>query len=201
MHETGLSPNVFERQWDAFAERAYSGHARAWLALLSFSESSFFVVPPEVLLLPMIAANPNRWLALAVLTSATSVLGAISGYLVAYFFFEAIGVRIVELYHLQEEFAYIGGLFERNNFWVMFTAAFTPLPYKVAVLAGGFFKISFTQFLLASILGRTTRYLLISYGAAVFGPRATKLALRYAGILTVVGVAIIAIAVAWWMMR
>ncbi len=197
MHESSPTPNFFERIWDGFAERAYGAHARGWLAFLSFSESSFFVIPPEILLLPMIAARPDKWLSLGLLTSATSVLGAVFGYAIAFFFFDAFGVRIIELYHLEEPFAYVGELFERNNFWVMFTAAFTPLPYKVAVLAGGFFKISFVEFLVASIIGRTLRYLIISYGAAVFGPHATKLALRYAGISTVIAVILVGAVVLW----
>lgn len=170
--------------WTWFSERAHTTHARAWLFLLSFTESSVFIVPPEVLLVPMLAADGRRWIFYALFTTFASVLGALAGYLIGYFFFDLIGERIVHLYHLEDEFAYVETLFSQKAFWVMFTAAFTPIPYKVFVLAGGFFHIAFVPFLIASILGRGLRYLIIAWVAGRFGAVFAEWGLRWANYLT-----------------
>lgn len=179
--------------WDWFSARAHTTHAYAWLFLLSFSESSFFIVPPEILMMPMLAADGRRWVRVALFTTGASLLGAIFGYFIAFFFFDTIGERIIELYHLEDEFAHVAQLFEENVFWVMLTAAFTPIPFKVFVLAAGFFKVNFFWFFVASTIGRTLRYLIIAYLAKRFGPHLTELVLKYANIVTVVVVAIIAV--------
>lgn len=183
-----------KERWEWFQERAHGTHANAWLFALSFSESSFFIVPPEVLMIPMIMADTSKWLKVALITSSSSVMGAIAGYAIAYFFFDTIGEQIIGMYGLTEPFAQMGELFEQNAFWVMFTAAFTPIPYKVAVLAGGFFKIDFVAFLLASILGRGARYGLIAWIVRKFGDKATQMMLAYSNKVTIVLAIIVGLA-------
>lgn len=187
--------------WDWFSARAHTRHAQAWLFFLSFSESSFFIVPPEVLLIPMLAADGARWLWYSLYTTGASIAGAIFGYVLAYFFFDLVGQRIVDFYHLGEEFAHVGELFNNNAFWVMFTAAFTPIPFKVFVLAAGFFKINFIAFLFASILGRGLRYGIISYLAKRFGAHLTEVCLRYANLLTAIVVVVILAGVLWFLLH
>ncbi len=167
------------RTWEWFQARAASRHAKAYLAVLSFTESSFFLIPPDVLLIPMLAAGAGRWLYYAFLTTASSVLGAIFGYVIAAGLYEVLGAPIVAFYHLEQEFAYVGGLYEESTFWVVLMAAFTPIPFKVFVLAGGFFGVPFLPFLFASILGRGARFYLVAFLAHRFGPRAAELFLLH----------------------
>ena len=188
------------KSWEWFQERAHGSHARAWLFALSFSESSFFIIPPEVLMIAILMADSSRWLWYALYTSAASILGAIFGYAIAFFFFEAIGQQIIDFYGLTEQFTHVGTMFENNAFWVMFTAAFTPIPFKVFVLAGGFFKISFIAFLIASIIGRTLRYVIVAYIVHLFGARAARMALKYANTATIILAGIVfIIAVIWYL--
>lgn len=179
--------------WQWFKERAHGTHAKTWLAALSFSESSFFVIPPDILLVAILLAGSSRWIYYASFTTIVSVVGAVFGYVVGALFYDTLGIRIVELYSLEEEFHYVGNLFDNNAPWVIFLAAFTPIPYKVFVLSAGFFKIHFFLFILVSIVGRGTRYFLIAYLVHAFGEHVTRMFVRYSNIATAVVVIIVLI--------
>lgn len=180
---------MLTRYWHWFQERAASRHAQAWLAILSFTESSFFLIPPDVLLIPILAAGSGRLLYYVALTTGASVLGAVFGYILAAGFFDVMGQPIIALYQLESEFAYVESLYAASTFWVVFTAAFTPIPFKVFVLAGGFFGVPFLPFLAASVLGRGLRFLLVGFLAHRFGPGAAELFLvRFKWVTILVGI-------------
>jgi membrane protein YqaA with SNARE-associated domain len=184
---------MVRRTWEWFQARAASRHAQAWLVLLSFSESSFFLIPPDILLIPLLAARAGNWLYYVALTTGSSVLGALFGYVLAAGFFELVGQPIIDLYGLHEQFAYVGALYNESTFWAVFTAAFTPIPFKVFVLAGGFFTVPFIPFIVASILGRGLRFLIVGYLAHRFGPQAAELFLSYFNKITIAAVALVAL--------
>lgn len=186
------------RGWEWFKARAHGTHARAWLAFLSFSESSFLFIPPDFLLIAILLAGSQRWLGYALLTTLASIAGALFGYVIGAFFFASVGQELINLYGLSEEFARVGALFSTNTFWVMFTAAFTPIPYKVFVLAAGFFRINIWIFLIASIVGRAMRYTLIAYITHRFGEHAARLVLVHANRATVIVLALAALAALVW---
>lgn len=169
-----------------FKERAHGTYAKAWLVLLSFSEASFFVVPPDVLLIAILMVGSSRWVFYATLTTITSVVGGVFGYLIGFLFFDAVGVRIIEFYHLSEQMKEIQLLYNNNAFWVIFTAAFTPIPYKLFTLSAGFFKINIIAFVIASVFGRGLRYFLVAYITKLFGGKITRLLLKYFNIITVI---------------
>jgi membrane protein YqaA with SNARE-associated domain len=161
-------------------------YAVFWLAGLSFVEASFFVFPPDIILIILILAGSTRWLYLASVTTIASVVGGVVGYAIGYFFFDSIGVHIIDFYHLQEELLVVEQLFNDNAFLVMFTAAFTPLPYKVFVLAGGFFKVPLVAFILASLLGRGLRFSFVAFVAHLFGERLTAIIVRHFNTATLI---------------
>jgi membrane protein YqaA with SNARE-associated domain len=181
---------MIQRTWEWFQIRAKTKHAQAWLALLSFTEASFFLIPPDILLIPILAAGAGRWLYYVALTTGASVLGAVFGYILALGFFGLVGEPIVAFYGLESQFEHVGTLYEESTFWVVFTAAFTPIPFKVFVLAGGFFSVPFIPFLLASLLGRGLRFLIVGFLAHRFGPKAAELFLTYFNRITIVAVAL-----------
>lgn len=145
---------------------------------MSFSESSFFLIPPDVLLIAILSAQAGRWVYYAFLTTVSSVAGAVFGYVLGYHVFDLVQ-PLIDLYGLTAEFAHVGVLYEESTFLSVFTAAFTPIPFKVFVLAGGFFKVPFIPFLLASILGRGMRFFLVAWLSHRYGPRAAEFTLRY----------------------
>lgn len=182
--------------WLWFKERAHGSHARAWLLFLSFSESSFLIIPPDFLLIPILLAGAQRWIYYAAITTIAAVAGAIFGYILGAFFLETIGIRLVEFYGIAEKVTAIGTLFNDNVFFVIFTAAFTPIPYKVFVLSAGFFKVNIFSFIIASILGRGLRYFAIAFLMKRYGEHITRLALRYFTLATFIAVALAAVIVA-----
>ena len=178
------SYKVRGRDW--FSARAHGTHAKAWLFALSFSESSFFLIPPDILLVAILMVNAERWMYYAALTTLASVLGALFGYIIGALFFDTVGATLVTFYGLTEEFAFASDLYNDNAFWVVFTAAFTPIPYKIFVLAGGLFKVNLAVFLIASILGRGIRYGVLAYVTYWLGARIADLLFRYFNLITMI---------------
>lgn len=182
------------KSWEWFQGKAKTKHAQMWLAILAFTESSFFLIPPDVLLIAMLSARSGRWVYLASITSLFSVLGAVFGYLVGAYVFVPIAEPIIALYALADEFAYVGSLYTQGTFWVVFTAAFTPIPFKVFVLSGGFFGVPFFPFIVAAILGRSARFFLVGWLADTFGPKVAETFIEHFKYVTFVFVVLLAIA-------
>ena len=132
------------------------------LAILSFAESSFFPIPPDVLLIAMVVAVPMKAFRYAAVCSVASVLGGMFGYLLGWQFMELVGTPIVNFYHLQAQWDKIGGWYEKYNAWAVGAAGFTPLPYKVFTLAAGAFHINFPVFVLASLVSRSARFFIVA---------------------------------------
>jgi len=182
------------RTWEWFQRRATSAYAERWLAALSFAESSFFPIPVDVFLIAVLAAGAGRWMRHALITTVASILGAVFGYAIGFFVFEPIAQPIIEFYHLSEQFAHVGELYTNSTFWAVLAAAFTPIPFKVFVLAGGFFAVPIVPFLLASVIGRGVRFYLVSWLSHRYGPRAAELFLSHFNKITL---ALVALVAAW----
>lgn len=150
------------------------------LFLLAFAESSFFPIPPDVLLIALSLSKPRRSWFYAALCSLGSVLGGMAGYGIGYFFWEAVGRPIIALYHAEPAFAQVQGYYRENALFYVFTAAFTPIPYKVFTLAGGICQIRFWQDLVVgSLLGRSLRFFLVAALFFFFGPPIKQFIDRY----------------------
>ena len=172
------------RDW--FMRRAHGPHAKAWLIFFSFGEASFFPIPPDILLIAILLAGASRWFQYALITTVTSALGGAFGYFVGIFFFGVAGKFIISFYGLEEEMFRVAQLFEDNAFLTIFTAAFTPVPYKVFTIAAGFFKIDFWVFLLASIVGRGMRFFAIGYAVKLYGKTLGRFIYKYFNILSII---------------
>ncbi len=151
-----------------WAETPYGGVA---LFLLAFAESSFFPIPPDALLIALALGSRNKAFKFALITSAGSVLGAILGYGIGYFlWWNAPGEfsNIAQFFYAnipgfdEKVFFDVKALYDKWNFWIVFTAGFTPIPYKVFTISGGAFDINFPMFLLASVVSRSARFFLVA---------------------------------------
>ena len=148
-----------------------SRHARTALFFLSLAEASFFPIPPDVLLIAIVAASPRLWVRSAALCTIGSVIGAGGGYLIGTAFMATLGQRIVEFYNAQHHWAKVVELYNGEwGIWFLAAAAFTPIPYKVATIAAGATGMAFVPFLLVSILGRGARFFLVAGLLRLFGP-------------------------------
>ena len=193
MKEILFKTKTSVRDWTV--KHAEGPNARFWLSAVSFAESSFFPIPPDFLLIAILLGNKGRrWVLHSFLTTLFSVLGGIFGYIIGLFFFETLGLFLINTYNLQNEMALVGEYYEANAFLAVFTAAFTPIPYKVFTIAGGFFKISIWQMILASILGRGLRFFGIGFIFNRFGERLGGLIFKYFNVITLVAV-LVAVAI------
>ena len=160
-------------------KHAEGPHARFWLAAVSFSEASFFLVPPDVLLIAILLTSAKRWVYYAGFTTIFSVLGGVFGYGIGMIFFDLAGEPLVRLYNLEEQIKTVGGLFEKSAFLAIFSAAFTPIPFKVFTISAGLFNINFVTFIIASLLGRGIRFFAIAGLLRLYGKSVGALIYRY----------------------
>lgn len=147
----------------------WSAHPRAdrYLATLSFAESSFFPIPPDVMLAPMALARRDRAWYYAMLTTLASVAGGAAGYLIGYFAFELVEPLIREAGYW-ERYERARTWFDEWGFWAIFLAGFSPIPYKLFTISAGVIAMNFPLFVLASFIGRGARFFLVA-GLMVWG--------------------------------
>ncbi len=166
-----------------WAETPYGSWA---LFILAFAESSFFPIPPDILLIALAISIPAKAFRYALICSAGSVLGGIAGYVIGYQFMDLIGFRILNFYGLMEKYDIISALYGRYNAWAVGIAGFTPVPYKVFTISAGAFKINFPVFLMASVVSRSARFFLVGWLIYKFGAKIRSFIDRYFNILAVV---------------
>ena len=162
----------------------WSRHPRApwYLGALSFAESSFFPIPPDVMLAPMVVASPRKAWSLAALTTATSVVGGLAGFLIGVLALDAITPLIKELgywdaYELARDW------FVEWGFWAVLAAGFSPIPYKIFTIAAGAMAMPVLPFFLASLVGRASRFYLVAGLLYWGGERVETTLRRYVDIL------------------
>lgn len=141
-----------------------AGHPRAIPAMgvVSFAESSFFPIPPDVMLVPMILANRRKAFTIALVCTVCSVLGGLLGYAIGYYFFETIGAWVVRTYGLQEGLEKFREEFARYGTWVILIKGLTPIPYKLVTIASGAAHFDLFTFVWASIVTRGIRFFVVA---------------------------------------
>jgi membrane protein YqaA with SNARE-associated domain len=159
---------------------------------MSFAESSFFPVPPDVMLIPMCVAERRKAWRFALITTVTSLLGGIAGYAIGYFLFEAVKPLLVDLGYWD---AYLKGKdwFEDWGVWAVLIAGFSPIPYKIFTIAAGVATLNLPAFILASFVGRGARFFLVAGLIVAGGERMESLIRQY---VERIGWAVVALAVA-----
>lgn len=180
-----------EKLVEKFSNSAY---ADFFLAIISFLEATIFPIPPGVFLIAIIVSKKmKRWLYYGIVVTIFSVLGGVFGYLIGSIFFDTLGVKIIEFYHLENSLIHISNSFNGHSFWTIFVAAFTPLPYKLFTIASGFFKIDIYTFIIASIIGRGIRFITMAYLTHLLGEKIAKRITNYLGTITIIGLIVITI--------
>ncbi len=147
--------------------------SKYYLAIVSFVESSFFPIPPDVMVIPMVISKKNDFIKIFLITTIFSVLGGMLGYLIGAFFFE-FGTHIMSFYGYEDKLSRIKeSLVNSDSFYawlgVLFLAGFTPLPYKVFTIASGLIGFNFLMFVLISLISRGLRFFIVSYLSYKFG--------------------------------
>lgn len=153
--------NIFSKLYDKVLAWSRHHHAQWYLGGLSFAESSFFPIPPDVMLAPMSLARPEKAWHFALLTTLASVLGGLFGYLIGVFAFDVVEPLLHNsgYWHAYEEAV---AWFNQWGFWAIFLAGFSPIPYKIFTISSGVVGMAFIPFLIASAIGRGARFYLVA---------------------------------------
>jgi membrane protein YqaA with SNARE-associated domain len=150
-------------------------YAKVFLAIESFIESSFFPIPPDVMIVPMVVAKKNEFIRIAITATVFSVLGALFGYLIGYVFFNEVGVKIFEIYSyedpnfLKQKFSTKGGFVSWLG--ILFTAGFTPLPFKLLTISSGFIHFNIVSFIIICVVTRGLRFFLVAFLTYKYGEK------------------------------
>jgi membrane protein YqaA with SNARE-associated domain len=196
--------HLHRRVYDWTLAWAYRPSASVALFVLSFAESSFFPVPPDVLLAPLVLGNRKRWARYALLCSLASVLGAVAGFCIGWLLWDQAGVSTLFYRYVPgftpEVFQRVSRLYQQYNFFIVFTAGFTPIPFKVITITAGVFgtgpavghpPVFFAVFLLAAVVSRSARFFLVAGLMRLFGPKITPFIERYFNWLSLAFVALL----------
>jgi len=187
--------NIMRKLYDWVLHWADTKYGALALFLLAFAESSFFPIPPDALLIALVLGARTKAFRLAANCTFASVVGAVAGYgighflwwtpaneftALARFFFDHVPSFSIETFYSVQK------LYEQYDFWIVFTAGFTPIPYKVITITSGAFDISMTMFLVASVISRGARFYLVAALIWRFGPQIKTFIDRYFNLLAVV---------------
>ena len=177
----------------------WSAHSKAprYLAALSFAESSFFPIPPDVMLAPMTAAQPSKGLQFALITTIASVIGGAFGYLIG-----LLGIEMIEPWLQATAYwpSYLTAQewFDKWGVWVVFVAGFSPIPYKLFTISAGALTLAIVPFLIASFIGRGARFFLVAIILIWLGPRLEPMVRKYIEWLGWTTVAVLAGTIVWY---
>jgi membrane protein YqaA with SNARE-associated domain len=175
------------RRLYAWVEGLAERPGASWsLAGLAFAESSFFPIPPDVLLIALGIARPKKVLRFAFITTLCSVLGGLAAYAAGMFLYQDLAVPILRLYGALEKIEHIRELYRQYDAWVVATAGFTPIPYKLFTLGAGACGVNLLVFTLASLAGRGARFYLISLAVWRFGPQIKPFLDKYFDLISIV---------------
>ena len=164
------------------AEHKYS----TWiLSIVAFAESSFFLIPPDILLIPMIIAKRVKAWTYAFICTFSSVLGGVAGYAIGYFFYSSIGVLIINAYNLSGSFNTFENYYNEYGILIVLGAGFTPFPFKFITIASGVFNLNIFLFIITAIIARGLRFYLLAGLLFVFGEKIKVLIDKYFNMLAI----------------
>ena len=174
------------------AENKYS----AWiLGVISFAESSFFPIPPDILLIPMIIAKKTKAWTYAFICTFSSVLGGIAGYAIGFFFYNTIGALIIEAYHLSNSFNAFEKYYGEYGILIVLGAGFTPFPFKFITIASGIFNLNILLFIFTAIIARGLRFYLLAGLLFMLGEKIKIMIDKYFNLLAILFFILLAVSI------
>lgn len=177
-------PNIVRRLYDWVLSWAETPYGVLALFLIAVAESSFFPIPPDVLLIALALSVPTKAFRFAMWCTIGSVVGGVLGYYLGFALWNSVEPLLIPKVFSAEKFAEVTGLYDEYGIPVVFAAGFTPIPYKVFTVAGGVAHINFIAFVLTSIVGRGARFYLVAAVIRRYGKQAKELIDKYFNLLT-----------------
>ena len=175
--------NVLRKLYDWTLLKSSHPKASWFLSFFAFVESSFFPIPPDIILIPMIIAKRTKAWSYAFICTISSVLGGLAGYCIGYFFFNSIGILILEYYGLIDQFSAFEKYYIQYGIWIVLGAGFTPFPFKFITIASGVFGLNVFLFTIVAIIARGLRFYLLAFFLKLFGQVIEQLINKYFNIL------------------
>jgi membrane protein YqaA with SNARE-associated domain len=177
-------------------ENAEGAQSTTLLSSISFSESIFFPIPPDVILIAIISARKKtKWAYYATITTISSTLGGISGYMIGALLFKFLGQPVITFYGLESQYKMVFDLFHQYDALAVFLGALTPIPYKLFTLGSGVFGINIFVFILASVLGRGIRFFTVAYIMKIWGHKIAHVVYKHFNLFSFITVIIMALVV------
>jgi len=170
---------MLKKMYDWIMREAASKRAKQSLFAVAFAESSFFPIPPDVMLIPMVLADPKQWLKLVGIATLGSVLGGLLGYAIGYFLLDTVGQWIIGLYGLGGKLAHFQEQFAEHGVMIILLKGLTPIPYKLVTIASGIAHFPLVPFILASIVTRAGRFALVAGLLRLMGDKARVFIEKY----------------------
>jgi len=175
--------NILRNLYNWTLDKASHKKASWFLVLVSFAESSFFPIPPDILLIPMILTKRLKAWFYAMICTLSSVAGGFAGYVIGIFFYASIGSAIVEIYGLSDSFNLFESYYNKYGIWIVLGAGFTPFPFKFITIASGVFNLNIFLFLIVAMIARGLRFYLIATLLFIFGNAIKNLIDKYFNLL------------------
>jgi membrane protein YqaA with SNARE-associated domain len=169
-NEPELKPAITCKKENWFLSILKGPYAYWATIIVAFCESSFFPIPPDIGIITIVINDRTRAWSLALLCSIASVLGGLLGYWIGFTLFDSLGSWILDLYQLHGQFETVKTEFNTYGFWIIMLKGITPIPFKLITISCGVFKLNLLTFMIASIITRTGRFFLLTYGLWHLGP-------------------------------
>ncbi len=186
---------MLRRVYDWCIEAAGQPHAAWIMGLMSFAESSFFPVPPDVMLIPMSLSRPDKAWFYATLCTVTSVAGGLVGYLIGALLYDLVGHWLIQLYGYGDKVEMFRQSYAQWGVWIILIKGVTPIPYKLVTITSGFAGFNIVLFVLCSVLARGMRFYLTAFLLSRYGPRAREIIERRLTLWFTVSVGVLAVGV------
>ena len=160
---------MFRPMYDWVLRMAHHRHALRSLAVVSFAESSFFPIPPDVMVVPMVLARRDQAYLIATVCTVASVIGGIFGYAIGHYLMESIGQWLVQLYHMESKFEALRHGYDQYGAAIILLKGLTPIPFKLVTIASGLFHFNFPLFVILATITRAARFFIIAALLKRFG--------------------------------
>ncbi|HZL39095.1 MAG TPA: YqaA family protein [Pseudolabrys sp.] len=186
---------MLRRLYDWCLGAADKPHALWIMGAVSFAESSFFPVPPDVMLIPMALARPERAYVLAAWCTVTSVAGGLLGYAIGALLYDSVGAWLIHLYHYGDKVETFRAAYAQYGAWIILLKGLTPIPYKIVTITSGFAGYNLGLFVLFSIIARATRFFVLAFLLHRYGEQARHVIEKRLGLWVTLGAALVVIGI------
>lgn len=193
--EAAKPRSLLRRLYDWCLGAADKPHALWIMGAVSFAESSFFPVPPDVMLIPMALARPQRAYVLAAWCTVTSVAGGLLGYAIGALLYDSVGAWLIQLYHYGDKVETFRAAYAQWGAWIILLKGLTPIPYKIVTITSGFAGYNLGLFVLFSIIARATRFFVLAFLLHRYGEQARHIIEKRLGLWVLLGAALVVIGI------